>query len=120
MKTLLIIAGSDPGAGAGLQQDLKTATLLGVYGLTVVTALTVQNTRGLWSVHPVAPELVAVGEIGLTGEIRPVTAVDKRVREAAKLGFRRMIIPAGSRITAEEGLQVVKAGTLAEAVALAL
>ncbi len=36
MKTLLIIAGSDPGAGAGLQQDLKTATLLGVYGLTVV------------------------------------------------------------------------------------
>ena len=68
----------------------------------------------------VVPDLVAVGEIGLTGEIRPVTAVDKRVREAAKLGFRRMIIPAGSRIATEEGLQVVRAGTLAEAVALAL
>lgn len=68
----------------------------------------------------VAPELVAVGEIGLTGEIRPVAAVDKRVREAAKLGFRRMIIPAGSRIAGEQDLQVVKAATLAEAVALAL
>ena len=58
MKTLLIVAGSDPGAGAGLQQDLKTATLLGVYGLTVVTALTVQNSLGLQAVHPVAPEVV--------------------------------------------------------------
>lgn len=58
MKTVLIIAGSDPGAGAGLQQDLKTATLLGTYGLTVITALTVQNTRGVQAVHPVAPEVV--------------------------------------------------------------
>ena len=48
MKTVLIIAGSDPGAGAGLQQDLKVTTLLGAYGLTVVTALTVQNSPGSW------------------------------------------------------------------------
>ncbi|MGA9753802.1 MAG: bifunctional hydroxymethylpyrimidine kinase/phosphomethylpyrimidine kinase, partial [Desulfobaccales bacterium] len=59
MKTLLIIAGSDPGAGAGLQQDLKVATLLGTYGLTVVTALTIQNSQGVLAVHPVAPEVVA-------------------------------------------------------------
>ena len=59
MKTVLIIAGSDPGAGAGLQQDLKVATLLGAYGLTVVTALTVQNSLGVQAVHPVAPEVVA-------------------------------------------------------------
>ena len=59
MKTVLIIAGSDPGAGAGLQQDLKVTTLLGAYGLTVVTALTVQNTQGVKAVHPVAPEVVA-------------------------------------------------------------
>ncbi len=59
MKTVLIIAGSDPGAGAGLQQDLKTATLLGVYGLTVVTALTVQNSQGVKEVQPVAEEVVA-------------------------------------------------------------
>lgn len=59
MKTVLIIAGSDPGAGAGLQQDLKTTTLLGAYGLTAVTALTVQNSRGVQTVQPVPPELVA-------------------------------------------------------------
>ncbi len=59
MKTVLIIAGSDPGAGAGLQQDLKTVTLLGAYGLTVVTALTVQNTQGVQAVHPVPAEAVA-------------------------------------------------------------
>jgi hydroxymethylpyrimidine/phosphomethylpyrimidine kinase len=59
MKTLLIIAGSDPGAGAGLQQDLKTATLMGVYGFTVVTVLTVQNSQGVKAIHPVAPEVVA-------------------------------------------------------------
>lgn len=58
MQTVLIIAGSDPGAGAGLQQDLKVATLLGTYGLTVVTALTVQNSLGVQAVHPVAPEVV--------------------------------------------------------------
>jgi hydroxymethylpyrimidine/phosphomethylpyrimidine kinase len=59
MKTVLIIAGSDPGAGAGLQQDLKVVTLLGAYGLTVVTALTIQNSQGVQAVHPVAPEVVA-------------------------------------------------------------
>ena len=59
MKTVLIIAGSDPGAGAGLQQDLKVATLLGTYGLTVVTALTVQNSREVRAVHPVDPAVVA-------------------------------------------------------------
>ena len=59
MKTVLIIAGSDPSAGAGLQQDLKVATLLGTYGLTVVTALTIQNSLGVQAVHPVAPEVVA-------------------------------------------------------------
>ena len=59
MKTVLIIAGSDPGAGAGLQQDLKVATLMGAYGLTVVTALTIQNSQGVQAVHPVAPEVVA-------------------------------------------------------------
>jgi hydroxymethylpyrimidine kinase / phosphomethylpyrimidine kinase / thiamine-phosphate diphosphorylase len=59
MKTVLIIAGSDPGAGAGLQQDLKVITLMGAYGLTVVTALTIQNSQGVQAVHPVAPEVVA-------------------------------------------------------------
>jgi len=74
MKTVLIIAGSDPGAGAGLQQDLKTATLLGTYGLTVATALTVQNTQGVQAVHQVPPEVVAAQLKALLDDF-PVQAV---------------------------------------------
>jgi hydroxymethylpyrimidine/phosphomethylpyrimidine kinase len=74
MKTVLIIAGSDPGAGAGLQQDLKVATLLGAYGLTVATALTVQNSLGVKAVHPVAPEVVAA-QLDAVLDDFPVAAV---------------------------------------------
>jgi hydroxymethylpyrimidine kinase/phosphomethylpyrimidine kinase len=74
MKTVLIIAGSDPGAGAGLQQDLKAATLLGAYGLTVVTALTIQNSQGVQAVHPLAPEVVAA-QLDAVLEDFPVDAV---------------------------------------------
>ncbi|MBF0294151.1 MAG: bifunctional hydroxymethylpyrimidine kinase/phosphomethylpyrimidine kinase [Magnetococcales bacterium] len=56
---VLIVAGSDPVAGAGLQADLKTVTALGGYGMTVVTAITVQDTRAVTSVHPLPAELVA-------------------------------------------------------------
>jgi hydroxymethylpyrimidine/phosphomethylpyrimidine kinase len=74
MKTVLIIAGSDSGAGAGLQQDLKVTTLLGAYGLTVVTALTVQNSQGVTAVHPVAPEVVAAQLDAVLSDF-PVAAV---------------------------------------------
>jgi hydroxymethylpyrimidine/phosphomethylpyrimidine kinase len=46
-KTVLVIAGSDPSGGAGIQADLKTLTSLGVYGMTAITALTEQNTKGV-------------------------------------------------------------------------
>ncbi|MBF0127961.1 MAG: bifunctional hydroxymethylpyrimidine kinase/phosphomethylpyrimidine kinase [Magnetococcales bacterium] len=58
-KRVLIVAGSDPVAGAGLQADLKTVTALGCYGMTVVTAITVQDSRRVWRVHPLDGELVA-------------------------------------------------------------
>jgi hydroxymethylpyrimidine/phosphomethylpyrimidine kinase len=74
MKTVLIIAGSDPGAGAGLQQDLKTATLLGSYGLTVITALTVQNSRGVQAVHPVAAEVVSAQLAAVLSDF-PINAI---------------------------------------------
>jgi len=94
MKTVLIIAGSDPGAGAGLQQDLKVATLLGTYGLTVVTALTVQNSLEVRAVHPVAPEVVdaqldailrdfpvAAVKVGMLATADIVRVVARRLRE---------------------------------------
>ena len=52
------IAGSDPSGGAGLQADLKTLHGLGVHGCTAVSALTVQNTTGVFGVEPVAPDML--------------------------------------------------------------
>lgn len=57
-RAILSIAGSDPSGGAGIQADLKTFTVLGVYGCAVVTSITVQNTLGVLSCHPLPPELV--------------------------------------------------------------
>ncbi len=55
---ILTVAGSDSGGGAGIQADLKTIALLGGYGMSVVTALTAQNTQGISSVLEVPPEFV--------------------------------------------------------------
>jgi hydroxymethylpyrimidine/phosphomethylpyrimidine kinase len=54
----LAIAGSDSSGGAGIQADLKSFAALGVYGASVITALTAQNTRGVTGVHPVPAEFV--------------------------------------------------------------
>jgi hydroxymethylpyrimidine/phosphomethylpyrimidine kinase len=54
----LTIAGSDSGGGAGIQADLKTFAAFGVYGASVVTALTAQNTRGVQAIHYPPPEIV--------------------------------------------------------------
>jgi hydroxymethylpyrimidine/phosphomethylpyrimidine kinase len=53
------VAGSDPSGGAGVQADLKTFSALGVYGASVITALTAQNTRGVQGIHDVPPEFVS-------------------------------------------------------------
>jgi hydroxymethylpyrimidine/phosphomethylpyrimidine kinase len=53
------IAGSDSGGGAGIQADLKTFSALGVYGASVITALTAQNTLGVQAIHDVPPDFVA-------------------------------------------------------------
>jgi len=54
----LTIAGSDSGAGAGIQADLKTFAALQVYGLSAITAITAQNTQGVRAAFPLAPELI--------------------------------------------------------------
>jgi hydroxymethylpyrimidine/phosphomethylpyrimidine kinase len=54
----LTIAGSDSGGGAGIQADLKTFSALGVYGASVIAALTAQNTLGVTGIHDVPPEFI--------------------------------------------------------------
>jgi hydroxymethylpyrimidine/phosphomethylpyrimidine kinase len=65
----LSIAGSDPSAGAGIQADLKTFSALGVYGATVVTALTAQNTRGVAQVHKLPADFIAAQIDGLFADL---------------------------------------------------
>jgi len=57
-QVALTIAGSDPSGGAGIQADLKTFAILGVYGGAVISCLTAQNTHGVFAIQPVEPDLV--------------------------------------------------------------
>lgn len=57
-KTVLVIAGSDPSGGAGIQADLKTLTSFGVYGMTAITALTEQNTMGVSEIFEIPLDFV--------------------------------------------------------------
>ena len=58
MKTVLTIAGSDSSGGAGIQADIKTMTANGVYAMSAVTALTAQNTTGVYGILEVSPEFL--------------------------------------------------------------
>ncbi len=96
---LLTIAGSDSGGGAGIQADLKTFAAHGAYGMSAVTALTAQNTRGVTAVHPAPPEIVAAQidavfedlgvdavKIGMLASAAVVRAVAARLRHHLAAG----------------------------------
>ncbi len=59
LPRVLTIAGSDSGGGAGIEADLKTISALGCYGMAAVTAVTAQNTVGVFGIHEIPPETVA-------------------------------------------------------------
>ena len=74
MKTkskILIIAGSDSSGGAGIQADIKTVTTLGGYAMTAVTAVTVQNTKGVSTVVPIKPKEIAKQILFTCKDIKP-------------------------------------------------
>lgn len=78
MKTALTIAGSDSSGGAGIQADLKTMTMNGVFGMSAVTALTAQNTMGVTGIMEVTPEFLE----------RQIQAVFEDIRpDAVKIGM---------------------------------
>lgn len=74
LKAALTIAGSDPSGGAGLQADLKTFHQFGVYGEAAITLLTVQNTRNVFAVEPLDPDLVAAQIRAVIEDIPPAAA----------------------------------------------
>jgi len=57
-KRVLTIAGSDSGGGAGIQADLKTMSALGCFGMSAITAITAQNTQGVFDIHPVPVSII--------------------------------------------------------------
>ena len=71
MRTALSIAGSDSSGGAGIQADLKTMTMNGVFAMSAVTALTAQNTTGVRSVMEATPAFLADELDAVFEDIRP-------------------------------------------------
>ncbi len=71
MKTALTIAGSDCSGGAGIQADLKTMTMNGVYAMSAITALTAQNTTGVRGVQEVTPDFLGQQIDAVFEDIRP-------------------------------------------------
>ena len=71
MKTALTIAGSDCSGGAGIQADLKTMTMNGVYGMSAITALTAQNTTGVTGISEVTPDFLKQQIDMIFTDIRP-------------------------------------------------
>jgi len=98
MHTALTIAGSDPSGGAGIQGDLKTFQAHGVYGMAVITALTVQNTCGVTGVHDVPADFVAAQLEAVLADL-PVGAAKTGMLsvpetvEAVALGLARRPVP---------------------------
>jgi hydroxymethylpyrimidine/phosphomethylpyrimidine kinase len=120
----LTIAGSDSSGGAGIQADLKTFTAFGVYGASVITALTAQNTQGVRSFEAVSPAFVVaqldavlddleVGAIktGMLATVGIVAAISQRLAAAARLPLVLdpvMVATSGDALIAPDAVEAVR------------
>jgi hydroxymethylpyrimidine/phosphomethylpyrimidine kinase len=118
------IAGSDSGGGAGIQADLKTFSALGVYGASVITALTAQNTRGVTAIHDVPGEFVAAQIDAVfsdldVGAVKIGMVSQRHVIETIAAGLERwkqtkvvldpvMIATSGDKLLAPDAVDVLK------------
>jgi hydroxymethylpyrimidine/phosphomethylpyrimidine kinase len=102
IRKALTIAGSDSGAGAGIQADLKTFAALGVYGTSAITAITAQNTVGVTQVLALSPKLVAgqidsiVDDIGAhalkTGMLANAAIIDVVAKKIAEHRLKNIVV----------------------------
>jgi hydroxymethylpyrimidine/phosphomethylpyrimidine kinase len=120
----LTIAGSDSGGGAGIQADLKTFSALGVYGASVITALTAQNTKGVSAIHDVPADFIAaqidavfsdlavaavkIGMVSQRAAIEAIAAGLERWRQSAVVLDPVMIAASGDRLLASDAVDVLK------------
>src|SRR5258708_10950811 len=120
----LTIAGSDSSGGAGIQADLKTFAAFGVYGASVITALTAQNTQGVSGIHQVPAEFVtaqidavfsdlAVGAVKI-GMVAQPASIDAIVAGLKRWSPKHvvldpvMVATSGDRLLAAEALQSLR------------
>jgi hydroxymethylpyrimidine/phosphomethylpyrimidine kinase len=120
----LTIAGSDSSGGAGIQADLKSFAALGVYGASVITALTAQNTRGVTGIHQVPADFVtaqidAVFDDLTVGAVKIGMVADLAVIDAIAAGLRKwlpkhivldpvMVATSGDRLLAAEAVDALR------------
>jgi hydroxymethylpyrimidine/phosphomethylpyrimidine kinase len=118
------IAGSDSGGGAGIQADLKTFSALGVYGATVITALTAQNTRGVAAIHDAPADFIAaqidavfsdldvravkIGMLSQRATIEAVAAGLDRWRTQTVVLDPVMVATSGDRLLAPAAVEALK------------
>ncbi len=131
VRVALTIAGSDSGAGAGVQADLKTFAALGVYGTSAITAITAQNTAGIDVVSELAADLVAaqieavVADMTVhatkTGMLVNAALVDAVAAAIAGLDLPNLVVDpvmtakSGVRLLDEDGLRAMKSELLPRA-----
>jgi hydroxymethylpyrimidine kinase/phosphomethylpyrimidine kinase len=124
MKRILTIAGSDSGGGAGIQADLKAITVLGAYGMSVITAVTAQNTIGVQGVHPVPVSFIGkqmesvLSDIGAdavkTGMLATEDVVEAVAEQLRKYRVKHLVVDpvmvstSGSPLIAENAIEIMK------------
>jgi len=123
LPRVLIIAGSDSGGGAGIQGDLKTVTMLGGYAATAITALTAQNTNGVFGIHAVPDDFIAqqidlvLSDIGAdcikTGMLHSASVIDVIVNHVPKgiplVVDTVMVAKGGSPLLEASAIEALKA-----------
>lgn len=120
LKRVLTIAGSDSSGGAGIQADLKTMMAHGVYGMSAITALTAQNTTGVYGVQEATPEFLAQQIDCIFTDIRPDAVKIGMVSSAAiveviaaKLtAYKAEHIVCDPVMVATSGSALIKGGTV--------
>jgi len=121
---ILVIAGSDSSGGAGIQADIKTATCLGTYAMTAVTAITVQNTKGVKSVVPIPAEEVYNQIIFTSKDIKPdaikigmlnsTQIINKVINSLKKIEIKKIILDpvmvakGGSKLISDKAIKLMK------------
>ena len=121
---VLTVAGSDSGAGAGIQADLKTFAALGVYGVSVITAITAQNTVGVRAVQEISPDVIAAQLDAVaddfsiaalkTGMLSSAAIIETVVAGLRRHALRRLVVDpvmiakSGDRLLREDAVDTLR------------